>query len=138
MKKLIIFLVFLLFINISYAQEFSRQASSQEINLGDNIQITINIWQGNFEVFERIPNNVELIDNQDKLELRIQDGLEISYLKFTGNNLGTLTYTIKPLNLGEYSLPKTKVTNLNTGEIFDIKELLKLFMVWCHNHSFFC
>ncbi|MCD4666362.1 hypothetical protein K8R47_00970 [archaeon] len=129
MKKIILLLI--LFSSLIYAQDYSRLLVNNEIYLGDDIEIRILVGEGNYEVLEKLPNNVELVDNLDNLEVRNQDGLEVNYLNFVGE--GVFAYNIKPLSLGDYSLSKTKITNLDTGEIFDIEELE--FTVQCSSNG---
>jgi len=124
MKKIIYLIILLILVNIVIAQDIQVvKESSQEINLNEIIEIQIHISnpssiEKEFLIEEVLPNNIEVIEPTGTL-IKKNDALEVEYYNWlTTVSPGltkTLTYKIKPLTLGDYSIAPTKVTD-NSNE----------------------
>ena len=124
MKKTL-FLILLLMVSLVSAQELQvvKEANS-EIRLGDIIEIEIHLSNSfsiekEFSIEEILPKEIEVIE-PTAFSTRRNDALEVSYYSWitsiSPNSIKTITYKIKPLSLGEYSISSTKVidnSNLN-------------------------
>ena len=128
MKKIIYLLIFLLTISIVASQEVQVvKESLNEIKLNDVIEVKIHISnpssaEKEFNIIENLPQNIEVIDPV-KVFTKKNDALEVKYYewitKISPNSIKTITYKIKPLSLGEYSIGPTRVvdnSNLATYE----------------------
>tara|TARA_Y100000310_G_C20608788_1_gene776917 strand:+ start:649 stop:1365 length:717 start_codon:yes stop_codon:yes gene_type:complete len=101
--------------------------SPQEIRLNEIIEIEIHIsnpsnTEKEFTIEEVLPQNIEVI-KPTKVFTKRNDGLTVNYYewitKVSPNKIKTITYKIKPLSLGEYTLGSTQVidnSNLETSE----------------------
>ena len=135
MKKIIYFIIFVLLVNIVLAQEIVKEAP-QEIKLNEIIEIKINIHnidstEKEFTIRENLPQDIEVIEPTKFLTKR-NDALKVNYYEWittiSPNKIKTLTYKIKPLSLGEYSIGSTELmdnSNLRTYEsnsiVFKVK-----------------
>ena len=129
MKKNIIYLIiFLLLTNIVLAQNIEViKEAPQEIKLNEIIEIKIHIsnpsnTEKEFTIEEFLPQNIEVIEPKTTFTKR-NDALVVNYYEWitliSPNKIKTITYKIKPLSLGEYTIRSTQVidkSNLNTYE----------------------
>ena len=127
MKKIIYLICILLIVSSVSAQELQVvKESNPEIKLGDIIEIKIHIsnpsqTEKEFSIKEILPKDIEVID-PTTFSTKRNDALEVSYYSWitliSPNSIKTITYKIKPLSLGEYSISSTKVIdNSNLNEI---------------------
>ena len=126
MKKILSLILTFLLVNIVFVQglQVVKDAKS-EISLGETIEINIHISntfseEKEFSIEEILPKNVEVID-PIIFSTKKNDALEVFYYQWitsvSPNSIKTITYKIKPLVLGEYSIGSTKVVdNLNEVE----------------------
>jgi len=126
MKIVIYMIIALLLISIALAQEVQViKESPQEIKLNEIIEIKIHISnpssaESEFSIEEILPRDVEVIEPATTFTRR-NDALDVKYYSWTTtvspNSIKTITYRIKPLSLGEYSIGSTQVTY--QSEIFE-------------------
>ena len=129
MKKNIIYLIIVLLLtNIVLAQEIQVvKEAPQEIKLKEIIEIKIHISnpssiEKEFIIEEILPQNIQVIE-PSKVFNKKNDALKVSYyewiISISPNKIKTITYKIKPLSLGEYTISSTQVIdnfNLNIYE----------------------
>lgn len=129
MKKLIFILIcVILVISSVFAQEvIVTKETTDNIKLNDIIEVKINILnpysiEKTYEVSERIPNNVELIEPSQPDEVKQFNGIEANFLKWnlliSPNMISTISYKIKITELGDYSIQATDITDPLTEETF--------------------
>ena len=117
--KAIIYLIMLLMVaNIALAQEIKVvKESVPEIGLNEVIEIKIHIsnsysMEKEFTIEEILPQDVMVIAPEEFF-IKKNDALELKYYEWTTkispNSIKTITYQIRPLSLGEYSLGSTEV-----------------------------
>ena len=126
--KIILLIMFLLLLGLANAQQILViKETKNEIQLDDILEIKININNPynkdlKVEVLEALPKGVTLIDPSKPDKIEFHDALEESFFRWEvnipANKITTLKYKIKPDNLGEYTLPKTKVTSLANNEVY--------------------
>jgi len=125
--------VFLLILIITascnvFAQEvIITKETSAESNLNDILEIKINILNGyqspiTLEISEKLPDNILLIDPQQVSETKYYNGITVNFLKWTltinPGQVSTITYKIKPTQIGTYTLPQTTANDISTGNSF--------------------
>lgn len=127
MKK-IIFLLFLLLISLVNAQNVNvvKDAPST-INLQDilNVDISINNPENikkSYEIIEIIPQGFSLIQPSQPDEIEQRDALSIMLYRWKTDiqpqKIFTINYKIKPNEVGEYTIPPTKVIDLSNNNIY--------------------
>ena len=101
--------------------------SPQDVRLNDIIEVKIHISnpypiEKEFSIIENLPYDIEVIDPV-KVFTKRNDALEIRYYewvtKISPNKIETITYKIKPLSIGEYSLGSTQVTDKSNLAIYE-------------------
>ncbi len=129
MKKIILLILSIsLILNLVQAQEIRiTKETNQDIELNDVIEVKINILNSYntekvFEISERLPNNIELIEPNKPDEVKKYNGIEANFLKWnliiSPNKISTLNYKIKIKYLGEYSIQPTTITDINNDNTF--------------------
>ena len=118
MRKIIYLMILMLSINIVLAQDIEIvKESLQEITLNDIIDINIHISnpssvEKEFTIEEVLPQDIEIIEPK-QVSTKRNDALEVKYYewitKVSPNSVKTITYKIKPLSLGEYSIGSTEI-----------------------------
>lgn len=137
MKKLIL-LLFLLLISLVNAQNVNvvKDAPST-INLQDilNVDISINNPENikkSYEIIEIIPQGFSLIQPSQPDEIEQRDALSIMLYRWKTDiqpqKIFTINYKIKPNEVGEYTIPPTKVIDLSNNNIYlsEPKQILVL------------
>jgi len=129
MKKLIILIIsIILLANLISAQEvIVTKETTENIKINDIIEVKINILnpystEKTYEVSERIPNNIELIEPSQPDEVKQFNGIEANFLKWnlliSPNMISTISYKIKIKELGDYSIQATDITDSLTEEVY--------------------
>jgi len=118
MKKMIIFIMIaIMFANSVLAQIEVTKDSIPEIRLNDIIEINMRIsnsynTEKEFFIEEILPQDVQVI-SPEEIFIKKNDALEVKYYKWetkvSPNSIKTITYRIKPMSLGEYSIGSTEV-----------------------------
>ncbi|MFH1209591.1 MAG: hypothetical protein V1663_02270 [archaeon] len=133
MKK--IFLIFLLFFifNIVSAQDIIiTKETATEANLNDILEIKINILNNyqstrTLEISEKLPDNILLIYPESITETKYYNGIRVNFLKWNINiepgQVSTVSYKIKPLQLGTYTLSQTTARDIFTTDTFTSNSL---------------
>ena len=126
MKKILTIMLCMIFlINMVSAQVIVTKETTENIKINDIIEVKINILnphstEKTFEVSERLPNNVQLIEPSQPDEVKQFNGIEANYLKWnliiSPNLISTISYKIKIIELGDYSIQATDVTDPLTQE----------------------
>jgi len=122
MKKIAILIISLiLIINLVSAQEvIVTKETNNNIKLNDVIEVKINILnpyqtERTFEVSERLPNNIQLIEPSQPDEVKKYNGIDANFLKWnlviSPTMISTISYKIKITSLGDYSIQATDVTD---------------------------
>jgi len=133
MKK-IIYLIFLLLIsNTVIAQNITvTKETITETYVNEIVEVQINILNENsltktLEVSEKLPDNILLIDPLEISETKNYNGIEVNFLKWTidiePNEIYTISYKFKSLQLGTFTLSPTTVKDLSTEEQFTSNSL---------------
>ena len=137
MKK-IIFLIFLVLISLVNAQQINVVKDAPDaIKLQDilNVDISINNPEDikkSYEIVEIIPQGFTLIQPSQPDDIEQRDALLIMLYRWKTDiqpkNVFTINYKIKPNEVGEYTIPPTKVIDLSDNNIYlsEPKQILVL------------
>ena len=115
----------LISMSLAFAQNVDVvKESPSEINLNDVIEINIHVLnpyntEREFLINENLPQDIEVIDPTIVFTKK-NDALEVKYYEWkttiSPNSIKTITYKIRPLSLGEYSIGATEVIDSLTIE----------------------
>jgi len=116
-NKLVFIFIFLLVINMAYAEVEVIKQVDRNFKLNDEVKVTIKIANkgpsSSFEIKERLPLDIELINPKEPNQITYLDGIEARFLKFNleipSGKIGTIEYSIKPKSLGSYTISPTSV-----------------------------
>jgi hypothetical protein len=121
MKKIMIILIFLLLINVTYAQNIDIiREVIPEYTLGDEVNVNIKIFNHNsqdetFIVKERIPPETTLINPDKPNKIELFNGIQAEFFQWQitipAQKMASVSYTIKPNKVGLYTLTPTKATS---------------------------
>jgi len=134
MRKTMLFMVVaMLLISIVSAQEvIVTKETSENIRINDIIEVKINIlnpysMEKNFEVSERLPHNIQLIDPSQPDEVKKYNGIDANFLKWnliiSPTMISTISYKIKITSLGDYSIQATDVRDISNDDIYFSNDL---------------
>lgn len=119
-------IILALLTSIVSAQVQVTKESQQEVRINSVIEITIHISNPNsfeeeFIIEEVLPRDIEVIDPSGTFTRRT-DGIEAEYYKWAAsvspNSIKTLTYSIRPTSLGDYTIGETIVTDSSGKEYY--------------------
>ena len=127
MKKIL--LIFLIMISLVSAQESTNVIKSAPdiIKAQDNLNVEIrisnpNLLDKNYQVIETIPQGFTLIDPSEPNLIEQHNALTVMIYKWDiiipAGQIFTINYIIKPNQVGEYTIPPTKVNDLSTNDVF--------------------
>ncbi len=140
-NKILLIVLILVFIfidiNLASADDVTITRDIQkEIQYGNDLRITLSITNNlnakkTFELRERLPLNVDLIDPKEPSERRMFNAVEVLFLKWTITlepaEKKTVSYTIKPNKVGDYAIvgaealnPETETTYNGLQSQFDV------------------
>ena len=120
----LILILFLVSITLVQGIQVVKEAP-QEIRLNEIIEIKIHIsnpsnTEKEFTIEEVLPQNIEVIE-PTKVFTKRNDALVVDYYewitKISPNKIKTITYKIKPLSLGEYTIGSTQVMDNSNLEL---------------------
>ena len=143
MKKIIYIICSLLVFNIVFAEDIIiTKETITETNINEIVEVQINIQNSylstrTIEISEKLPDNVELIDPLEISETKNYNGIEVNFLKWTidigPNEISTINYKIKPIQLGTFTLSPTTIKDSSTNDQFTSNSLS--FQVNCVSNS---
>jgi len=77
--------------------------------------VVLNKEKGVFEIKEKLPQNIDLINPLQPNQITYLNGIKAEFLKYSleipENKISTIEYTIKPKSLGSYTISPTSVTS---------------------------
>ena len=127
MKKIIIIILFLVLINLVYAQEIEViKEAKNNIFYQDNLEVNIkfkNPYNNSriFSIKEILPQGISLV-NPDKAEIELHNGIKVNIYNWeinaSPNNIVTINYIIKPNNLGSYTLRPSIIKDKLNNNIY--------------------
>jgi hypothetical protein len=137
MKKTFFILMLLLIFSVNAQTANVIKNSPDSIKLNDILKVDISInnnynIEKSYEVTEKIPRSFIPINPNKPDDVEKNDALSINLYKWRitipSNKIVTLSYEVKPTELGEYTLSSTKVRELDTNTILlsDSKKLIVL------------
>src|SRR3989344_4767209 len=128
--------ILLLLFGIVNAQEITViKEAPDTINFNEILSVNLKITnlddiEKSYQIIETIPQGVSLIDPSEPDEVQKYNALSVNLYKWNidikPKETFTITYKIKPDNLGEYIIPPTKVNDLSTNYVFlsDSKQII--------------
>lgn len=126
MKKLL--LIFLIFISLVNAQNINVVKDAPDsININEVLKVDISVnnpsnSEKSYDITETIPQGFTLINPKEPDNIEQRNGISVMlyHWKITiqPNKIFTLSYKIKPNQVGEYTIPPTKVDDVSTNTIY--------------------
>lgn len=120
--------MFLILINVALAQNIEViKESPQEIKFNEIIEINIHISnpysvEKEIRIEEVLPQDAEVIE-PSQFSIKRNDALEVRYYDWittiAPQSIKTITYRIKPLSLGEYSIGSTKIIDNSNSRTYE-------------------
>ncbi|MBS3141393.1 hypothetical protein J4405_04585 [Candidatus Woesearchaeota archaeon] len=112
-------LIFILLINIAAAEVEVVKQVNKNFNFNEEIKVTIKIANkgpsSSFEIKERLPSDIELINPSKPNQITYLNGIQAEFLKYSleipENKISTIEYTFKPKSLGSYTISPTSVSS---------------------------
>ena len=124
--SILIPVIILLSIVSASSTEVLREISPESPKTGSVIEVKINVLnqgssQSIYEIEERLPGDVELIEPKEPYETRQQDGIRVQVLKWNlraePGKVTSVIYKIKSSKPGQLSFSPIKLIDTLTGEL---------------------
>jgi len=143
MRKIMLLVVILLFSSLVVAQEVKVvKEAVNEIKFNEILEVKISVSnptgiEKEFEITEKLPQGVVLVEPNYADNIEMHNGIEVRYfewvIKVPAEKVSSLSYKIRPDQLGDYTISPTTIRDRSGGGIY-LSQSLSFFVSCVFNN----